>query len=752
MELFVLFLIIVIAVVVYSIWRANNPRAKTSQTASTALRAASAPSDARWVPRVETTTIAGRSVAGGLYYMGRGLPAAGGYGSDPAVIDPSLPVNWQSPDWTGATMGYWPSYDQISPRCRAAYLSFLNSDRTTSDKSPRITSIGYVFLYFYGLERRAIVDLALDGASPAMAIIASELGRLLAAYGANRSFKWSAGHLLELIESSSYVSSASLSPPDPSTLEPAQETPLLTRVALGRYAANGQPIPPEWALSLLRTLLDASLRTPASRCRPEFDALFSLLYRQRYGDGMITRPSERAITISYRPASSGFRGSIIRKTLDGLPDVTTLEAIRRPLRELGSACSDRLDAYSRYLGRNPDARGSAQAAALLPAELLATHGGPAVDRLRQWTLASVPSDQPVIMQVDDLVAQWSPGKAEKLSKAEAVSLAGTLAALGVGIEPDVRFGGATPKQGALVAAFCLGADATAAPSPQYAAAAVLVHLCAVVAAADGTVTDDERQHLAEHVKDVLDLDAAERQRLAAHLEWLVASKVSLAGLKKRVDHIDVTQRTAIGSLLVGVAAADGAVAPDEITMLTKVYRLLGLEETDVYSAIHGLGTDDGGPVPVRMAGAAEQRWDLPAPSHRPTGRIALDPEKVQARLADTAAVTALLTGVFAEDSEDASTCPSASGAVLGAVPSESGHVLPGLDFAHSELARRLCCREGWSLAEAEAIAADLGLPMFGGALERVNECAFDVCAEPLVEGDDPLIVNDYAVKELLDAR
>lgn len=751
MGLFLLFALVVTGIAAYFIWRANTPRAKTSQATSTAGQAASGPSGARWIPKGETTTIAGRSVTGGLYYVGRGVRAAGGYGRDPAVIDPSLQVNWQSPDWAGATMGYWPAYDQISPRCRAAYLSFLNSDRSTSDQSPRISNIGYVYLYFYGLERRAIIDLTLDGDSPAMAIIASELRRLLAAYEANRSFKWRASHLLELIESSSYVSSLSLSPPDPSTLEPTLECPLLIRVALGRCAANGQPIPSEWALSLLRTLLDANLRTPASRCRSEFDALFKLLYRQRYGDGMIVRPAKETITISYRPASSGFPGAI-SATLDGLPDVTGLERVRKPLREIGSACADQLDPYSRYLGRNPDARGSAQAAAFLPAKLLSTHGGPAVDRLREWTSASITSEQPVTLCVDDLVAQWSPGRTEKLSKAEAVSLAGTLAALGVGIEPDVRFGGATPSQGATIVAFRLAIDATAAPSPQYAAAAVLVHLCAVVAAADGTVTDDERQHLAEHIENVLVLDAAERQRLEAHLEWLVASKASLTGLKKRIDHIEVTQRAAMGSLLVDVAAADGVVTPDEITTLTNIYRLLGLEETDVYSAIHGLGANDGGPVAVRTAGDAEQRWDLPAPGTRPTGHITLDPERVQARLADTAAVTALLAGVFAEDSQDAGTSQSAPGEVPSTVSDDNGHILPGLDFAHSELARQLCCREGWSFAEAEGIAAHLGLPMFEGALERINECAFDVCAEPLVEGDDPLVVNDYAVKELLDAR
>lgn len=748
MGLFLFFVFVVVGIAVLVVWRRSAQEAGPPRPTST-RRSASAPSGVQWVSKDVASAIAGRTVAGGLYYLGRDARAAGVYGNDPAVIDPSLPVNWQSPDWSGATMGYWPSYSQISPRCRAAYLSFLNSDRSMSDPSSRITNIGFAFLYFYGLERRSIVDLALDGSRPAMAVVASEVRRLLAEFGANRSFKSSASHLLEIIECSSYLSSPSLTPPDPSTLEPTFETPLIIRVALGRYAAKGQPIPSEWALSLLRTLL-ANQRTPLTRCRPEFDALFEILYQERYGDGIVVSPSGETITISYRPASSGLRGPIT-KTLGDVPDVAPLESLRRPIRELGSACSDQLDAYSRYLGRNPKARGTLRSAALLPAELLLTQGGAAVNRLREWILGTVTSELPVMVPVDDLVAHWSPGRRERLSKAEAVSLAGTLAALGVGLEPDVRFGGATPKQGALVAAFRLASESTAAPSREYTTAAVLVHLCTLVAAADGVVTEDEREHLAEHIENALELDRAERQRLAAHVEWLVASKANLTGLKKRIAHIEVNQRAAIGSLLVDFAAADGVVAPEEITTLASIYRLLGLEEADAYGAINRLGANDGGPVPVRMAGEEERRWDLPAAETWAKGRVRLDPQKVQARLADTAAVTALLAGVFAQDPED-SNPPHSAPIADPPASDDAGDVLPGLDAALSELARRFCDQGGCSFTEAEGIAASLGLPMLEGALERINECAFDICGEPLVEGDDLLVVNDYAMKELLDVR
>ena len=114
-------------------------------------------------------------------------------------------------------------------------------------------------------------------------------------------------------------------------------------------------------------------------------------------------------------------------------------------------------------------------------------------------------------------------------------------------------------------------------------------------------------------------------------------------------------------------------------------------------------------------------------------------------------MTALLADVFAQDSAD-STPPQTAPSTAPIASDDVGDVLPGLDAALSELARSLCDQGGCSFAEAEGIAAGLGLPMLEGALERISECAFDVCGEPLIEGDDLLVVNDYAVKELLDAR
>ena len=72
---------------------------------------------------------------------------------EPALIDPGLSVDTRAPDYAGTKMGYWPSYSSIPADCRAAYLHWLLDGRYAPG-----AYIGYVFLYFYGLERRLLVD------------------------------------------------------------------------------------------------------------------------------------------------------------------------------------------------------------------------------------------------------------------------------------------------------------------------------------------------------------------------------------------------------------------------------------------------------------------------------------------------------------------------------------------------------------------------------------------------------------------
>ena len=141
--------------------------------------------DAAWVPAGQLVRVGGCSISGGLVYVGRKLTAVRGGEPDPALIDPDLDIDHHVADYAGAIMGYWPSYSTIAPACRAAYLQWLANGRHAPN-----AYIGYVFLYFYGLERRLLIDAQRSAVARAeREMLVAEVRRLLGIYGTNGSFR-----------------------------------------------------------------------------------------------------------------------------------------------------------------------------------------------------------------------------------------------------------------------------------------------------------------------------------------------------------------------------------------------------------------------------------------------------------------------------------------------------------------------------------------------------------------------------------
>ena len=701
-----------------------------------------------WIPMGVETKVAGYRIPGGMIYVGKGLPAiAGGAAVEPALIDPNLTVNRDSPDTSGESLGYWPSYSRLAPETRAGYLRWLADGR----QDPR-APLGFIFLFFYGLERRLILDAAqISSAQKEAQELAEEIRRLYRIYGAHRSFRNYAQQLLV------FVRFKLLEPPaydfDPPPKSGGYELPLELAIPLGQLAKDRRPVPTRWALAWLLSDPSARLRTPATRCEGEFLKLFAIRYADRHGDGIVLPTGGPHLSMRFKPASASFGGGL---TITGhdLPDVAALSEPLRSLREIAESSCDDLDGYSRLLGRSPDARDTLQALAYLPAELVEDHGGAVAKEIEDWIGKVVQAGG--VADADEVLARWPGAKADKLTKREAVEFARLLEKFSHGMEPDVRFLGTPPARGGKVVLFELPMEHPATPSRDFLAATVLLHLAAVVAAADGTVSVEEEQRLKGHLEEVLHLDPAEQARLSAHLSWLLAVQPRLVGLKRRLANISVDGRAAIARFTVTVAAADGRIEASEIKTLRKIYATLDLDQEAVYADLHSLAAaadttpPADQPVTVKTPGTAPDRFAVPAASGTEgesdqSADIRLDMTRVKERMAQTSEVSALLAGIFTEPEE----APSASGdSPKTTADGESPVEISGLDANHSNLLRDLSESSEWNREEFDTLADQHGL-LPEGALETLNEAAFDAYDDALLEGDDPIEVNSEILKAML---
>lgn len=685
--------------------------------------------EARWVPVAEAVMIGPYTITGGMLYVGRHLaPVAGWRSVEPALLNPELPIDDDQCDWAGAQMGYWPSYSDIQPGCRAAYLRWLADGR----KHPTV-DIGYVFLFFYGLERRFIVDDKRVPLPEKQAIVA-EVERLLSLYGQHTSFAGYARDFVNIARLQTAGTRVSEGPPP--AIRQFGDLSLPLRIGLGEFSNLGRPIPTAWALAWLRAHPTTRLRTPAERCATEFETLFERRYRAQFGDGMVVKPNRTRVQGSYKAASASFGGEVPIPVAD-LPDITALTAPLRKLQDIAENGMEDLEPYSRLLGRKPEARDSVAAIALLPTELAAEHESSDARRLAGAVEAALSGGDAATVPGGELVKLWDKEPREKLPKAEAVLLAQFLQKRGFGLEPDVRFGGTPLSTDVQAVIFRLPHDSPSAPSAHYDAASILLHLAAAVAQADGTVDAAEEDHLIAHLQEALHLEKPERLRLAARLRWVLANPVGLGGLKKRLAQLDDARRQTVSQFLVSVAVADGRVETAEVKALTKIYSLLGLDGARVYTDLHelGLADDEAEPVTVRPASPGAPGYKIPASRASGGSVLTLDVNRVRAKMAETAAVGALLRDVFVEEEPPPPTAAPAVAAITG------------LDEAHSAFLRGLATRPSWPRAELEARAAELRL-LLDGALEVINDRAFDTCGEAACEGEDPVETNVEVLKEL----
>jgi tellurite resistance protein len=684
-----------------------------------------------WIPPGRETAVAGYTLTGGMLYVGSGLRSVAGLRVEPALIDPSLPVKRSNPDRSGTGMTYWPSYSSIPPECRSAYLEWLASGR----RDPS-ACIGYVFLFLYGLERRVLADARhSDGAKRELPLIAKEVRELLQVYADNRSFRRYATQLLDFVNAMTTDGRESVAPTDLSNNELAASL----RVGLGRLAAAGKPLPPDWALSWFLVDRETSVATAIRRCFREFGGLFRARYVREHGDGLLLTPKRSQLQMTVTPASATFGGPV--QVSMNVPDVSDLTAPLSQLRKIGMSCASDLDAFSRWVGRNPDSPRTLAAVALLPPELVRTNDSDEAGDLWKWVESTMATGDRAVVKTDALLYHCPSFGAGKLSKSEAVLLAQLIEKGGFGIEPDVRFGGTPLAPGTTAVLFKLAPGSPTIASPSYVAATILLHLAVAVSAADGSISRSEEEHLKQHIERGLALSDGERLRLAAHLAWLITSPPSLSGLKKRLEPLDTRQRAAIADFIIGVAGADGQISPDEIKTLGKVYPMLGLDADAVYSHVHamtaGVATELAEPRPTTIV-PAQGTTDFRIPSRpEPTKGVRLDMTAVNAKLAESAQIATILEDIFTDDEIVDVRPPAPTTSTAGKLPA-----------AHAALLSRLVARSEWSRSDFEVTAAELGL-MPDAAIDHLNEAAFEHAGAPVLEGDDPMQVDRTIAKELI---
>ena len=299
-----------------------------------------------WIGPSQPVQVGGYRIPRGMVYVTNGELR---YPGEPSAIDPSLPT--RPPGRRGAAdLGYYSDYSYLEPDQRGAYLEWLASGCRDDDPAER--DLGFVFIYFYGLERRILYDGDEDPR------LFREVLELLNHYGPATKSRSLKNYLLELLHFAGYR----LSSDEYRTLWPdllvahgAKLDGEPAKTVLANLVDREESM--HWTVGChLAPMLDASRRSVVvKRSGSKFWALFQKKFEEVYPEGMQLRSSKRDTWFNYRPASaslinlSGDHRDLFRRKV---ANVMGIHSQFKHLSRIWNECIDELSGYSRAIARS----------------------------------------------------------------------------------------------------------------------------------------------------------------------------------------------------------------------------------------------------------------------------------------------------------------------------------------------------------------------------------------------------------------
>lgn len=673
----------------------------------------------RWVRNGEQISINSYTTTRGFFYFGGQLKAYNTnayynvYETEASLVDETLLIEKQEKSYTDETLNYWPKFIELSPKARGAYIDWLFGDRSDIE-----TPIGYVFIYFYGLERRIIIDGSNEGdvADSEYLDLFHEIKRLRETFFENYAFK---NYSTKLIELMAYLRPEIIKMDY--DIYSSGHNALLFKYNLAKTVQDGMPISAELALQWIRYSDQYNLRTPARRCEDEFSILFKMLYLKKNNEGIIVKPNKTKLNLEYYPASSSLRGFMMDQ-LD-LPDPSILKAPIKKIIPIADQCTSDLEAYSRYLGRKGTKKTDFEAIVLLPEALKNSYAEKMLTSFKEWAEEKIVESNGLVLfsELWTFTGKLIP---EKLTKKELNFLDEFLSLSNYFCVPNPQIHNVKPQVDGCFVISHAGISSKEQITDSFKNALLYIRLAIMVAKSDHVLHENENNLLSEMIDEDLALSHLERASLHAYSIWSLNSPINLTGLKQQIDNISESSKAVFRKSLVQIVLADGKVEASEIKQLEKIYTMLGIDKGLIPSDLHQLAT-------IRSSKNIANK-----PKDIRTESFILDKSLLAQHEAETKEVHALLGSIFVEEDVHEDKIE-----ILAPLTLES------LDNKHSELFEILITKDKWLREEVVTLCQRIDL-MVDGAIDTINDWAYETVDAPVLGDDGDIYVDQEIVVEL----
>lgn len=661
---------------------------------------------------------------------------------DASCIQANLPVGKPAFEERGS-LGYWPEYSHMSPNQRANYLNWLANGKKD------LLDIGYVFVYFYGLERHALIDKA------DIPQIIEEVNRLLNIYTFSNSFNGYANHFITFINAQLYFNTKNgdiIKTFINKSMRYGDNLGL--SLALAWIYDNNQVLPADLAFEVAKNDIRSPRSVIVNRVQDHFKTLFAHKYNQLFGDGMKLKIAARERVIEYGPASPTllhYRSTSKKIQSFRIQDVLGIQSQFNPLVQIWTECIEELRPLNRKVIKGTKA-GTREVYHALPEALKAESDHPDKEKWDKVVAEYAKDNGISLLPISKLATIQSFDPRPKLTFKQSEDLAFTANEIGFLLIPDIRITCRTYGWNEIISLIRTIDKPSLPKSESYQSASIMLELGFAIASADGKIDNDEINFIVQTLESQFTLDPVDARCLMAYREVLISQPPSLSRITKKLSTaLNNTQKEIIGKFLIGVASADGIIDKKEINLIQKTYTALGLDSNKVETIIDSII----GSQPVKIQqGRSNKGETIPECFSQEHTPIIINNTTLKQILADTAEVSQILGKalcdiemVTIDEIKPIKHTPShlkSSNSDLNIKISKE--FLGNLDNRYHIALADLIQRETWSNDEIDNLARKYGL-MPSNLIDSINTWADEFLGDFLIEEGQPYKINTRLLED-----
>lgn len=538
---------------------------------------------------------------------------------------------------------YWPKYSVLNPNQRAYYLSWLSRGKIGD-----IDEIGYVFLYFYGLERRVLVDRS-DSE-----IIFKECLRLLSTFSNSKSFNSYASEFV------AYLMGLNLLDIDSHELcqyIPAFDnlSPKMVDVVLSWHLNKKMSVPWDLAYSIAMHSSKTVKTTIIKKSPDILKILFKSKFLEHYPNGLHLNEITTQKRLGYHPASptlisvfsNPVAGGIIPEINIQMPELDQFDEII----SIWIECVEELKPVSNKLNKTNGVV-TREVYTAFPNELKKYYSHPDKKIWLDLLALKESSDGVTLVKVSDLAPLLEIEKRDILTPKLSKSLEDTARDVGLTIIPNVFVNGTSYRWNDTIA-LLQNSDPNNQLSENIEKVALIFEMAYAIATHDGNYSSSEQDFLFNSLTDRFQLNPVDIDYLKILQKVLGIQSPPVTRIGKRLtSHLDINQKLTLARFLSKIISLENKSEKEEKKILKTVYKSLNIETSLAEASITQFINEVYREEPVSVSKPKITRTGEVIPAEIPKAGITIDEMKLRQKIQETNDVKAILGNIFTFEEED----------------------------------------------------------------------------------------------------